>query len=345
MKRVEELDFTRVIAMLFVIVIHVTRAFIYNESRFTLFGMNLAFFLNQTARFAVPMFVLLSGLSLSLSNTQDSYGTFLKKRFQKLGIPYLFWFLLYFLHNIRTNGTALRSLTCGDVLQSFLMGQAAPHLYFVAVIFQFYLLFPLLRKWVNTSPGGAVLVSFLVTYCIQKCYFFKSCGFDWIPPWIKPCLWILFPTWIFYFVTGMALKRLLPQLQKLAARCAPSILMGTAVFLLFYTKEAQVTDSIESIKTGLDLYVPLVLLSCFALWHFIGNWTWVRSLTRFLADRSMTIYFCHVLILQSLCRFSIFQGGILHMLLLLVLVFLLAVCVASLLQKLPALFQRRPACT
>ena len=78
-QRLLPLDFLRVLACLAVMVIHVTSAFIYNDSGVTLWGMNPAFMLNQAARFSVPLFLLLSGFSLGMGRSQ-SYGTFLKTR-------------------------------------------------------------------------------------------------------------------------------------------------------------------------------------------------------------------------------------------------------------------------
>ncbi len=83
-ERLIELDYVRSIAMLAVIVIHVSSTFIYTESAFSLFNMNLAFILNQAAHFSVPLFVLLSGMALSISQSNLSYVSFVKKRLSKI---------------------------------------------------------------------------------------------------------------------------------------------------------------------------------------------------------------------------------------------------------------------
>ena len=99
MKRIEELDFTRIIAMIAVITIHVTSAYIGYQSNILVMGMNVAFILNQLTRFAVPLFILLSGTSLGLSANDDSYREFLHKRLTKIGIPYLAWTAVYIIYN------------------------------------------------------------------------------------------------------------------------------------------------------------------------------------------------------------------------------------------------------
>ena len=125
--RLTGIDFLRVLAMAAVILGHVTAAYIHNESSFTLLGMNPAFFLNQAARFSVPMFFLLSGFSLGLREQPLSSPAFWKGRFLRVLPPYLIWTLIYELWN--------RNLGPRQLLRDLLTGQAAPHLYFIPIIF------------------------------------------------------------------------------------------------------------------------------------------------------------------------------------------------------------------
>ncbi len=118
MKKVEELDAARVWSMLAVIAIHVTAPYIGADSDFLLGGMNLAYIINQAARFAVPLFVLLSGASLGLGKAQPA-GQFYRRRVVKLGIPYVCWTMVYTLW-------AHQSLAPGALVRRFLLGQAAP---------------------------------------------------------------------------------------------------------------------------------------------------------------------------------------------------------------------------
>lgn len=108
MNRIEELDFARVLAMLSVITIHVTSTFVHYNSRVAVSGMNLAFILNQLSRFAVPLFILLSGVSCGL-NGFCTARQFLRRRLIKTGVPYLIWSLVYMLYNIHADLSALRN--------------------------------------------------------------------------------------------------------------------------------------------------------------------------------------------------------------------------------------------
>ena len=64
MKRNEQIDFARVVAMLSVVMIHVSAPYINNSSIYSVANMNLAFILNQVTRFAVPLFILISVLEM-----------------------------------------------------------------------------------------------------------------------------------------------------------------------------------------------------------------------------------------------------------------------------------------
>ena len=89
------LDFLRDLAMLAVMLIHVTSTYIAAESHVTFLGMNLALFLNQASRFSVPLFLFLSGYSLGIGDKPMTYRAFLKRRASRVLAPYLVWVLVY----------------------------------------------------------------------------------------------------------------------------------------------------------------------------------------------------------------------------------------------------------
>ena len=288
--------------MLAVIAIHVTAPYIGANSDFLLGGMNLAYLINQAARFAVPLFVLLSGASLGLGKALPA-GQFYRRRVVKLGVPYVCWFAVYTL-------TQHQSLAPGALVRRFLLGQAAPHLYFVVIIFQLYLLYPLLRRWMARSASWCLLGAFLITYGVEKLIVLQRAGFSVIPGFLRPYLWQLFPTWLFYFALGMAATREnLGRLQQFAARHKVVIAAAAVVFTGLYVLESKATGDIEAIKSPLNVYVPLVLLAVFALWPpLAARLKWMRPATAFLARHSMTVYFGHVLLLYWLRTWPVFAG-------------------------------------
>lgn len=87
--RLLEIDFLRLVSMLAVISIHVSSTYLSYETGHLFLGMNLAFLLNQAARFSVPLFLLLSGFSLEQTGRQVPYLTFLRTRSARVLPPYL----------------------------------------------------------------------------------------------------------------------------------------------------------------------------------------------------------------------------------------------------------------
>ncbi len=325
--RVFELDFVRVVAMFSVIAIHVSSTYIYSGSNMHLLGMNLAFILNQVTRFAVPLFVLLSGISIGLGTTGTNVPEFYKNRFIKIGIPYVIWSILYILYN---NHADLGAIDLQTILRTILLGQAAPHLYFVVIIFQLYLLVPLLKKFATLYPIKSVLISFIISYGIQEEFYFLKYDLNLIPNIIRPYLWLLFPTWIFYFVFGLVIANdnFLMLIQKVASKNAITIIVVTLVYAFFYVVESNVTNSLDSIKTSLNIYVPLVLLFSFSVWSYLKHIFVVQRIILFLSKHSSTIYFEHVLTLYFFRRFAFFSRGMSGMILLFIIVALTSCLVA-----------------
>lgn len=331
MKRVEQIDFARVLAMLSVILIHVTSTYIHNESKFMILDMNFAFILNQTARFSVPLFIMLSGISLSLSGISCGLRNFYKRKLLKIGIPYIFWFFIYFLYSHKSN---LIAVTLCLLIKSFLLGQAMSHLYFIILIFQFYLLYPILSVFIKKSPLKSILISFIVSYLIQQLFFLRNFNVDLMPAFIKPYLWMLFPTWLFYFTVGAALTRNhLSLIQKFVSQHKILVLIVTIICSTFYVIESKATNDLDSIKTSLNTYTLFAALSAFALWEYLGKYQIMKKIINYLAKHSMTIYFNHVLVLCFFRRFSMFNQGMSGMFLLYVAVVTVATAFADIIDR------------
>jgi surface polysaccharide O-acyltransferase-like enzyme len=137
-ERIKSIDCLRGIAILAVLLIHTTTRTL-EASNFNLVGFSFTLFLNQIARFAVPMFFIISGFVLEISDHGDlSYWSFIKKRFSKVFIPYVFWSLIYYFLVYNSNHD--------NLFKVFLTGNASYQLYFIPALLVFYLTFPLLHK-------------------------------------------------------------------------------------------------------------------------------------------------------------------------------------------------------
>ncbi len=345
--RLLELDFLRTISMLAVMMGHASSTYLHQETSIQFLSMNLASLLNQAVRFSVPLFLLLSGFSLGVGAKQTSYFSFLKRRAVRVLLPYLMWTMIYSLSNTGYHFSVWLDQLANPswLLRTVLTGQSAPHLYFIPIILQCYLLYPLLKRWVDRWPVQSTAWAMAVTLLLQGCYTLHHFGIIVAPPPVY--LWLTFPVWGFYFVAGMFLQTL--DLEHLKQRCKenalPLLAMGGVLSVLY---------SAVSLRTGLlhAIKPELMVVTIWAFFCGIGVWEWIKAWpglaagVTFLSCHSMGIYYCHVLIIYFLHRFPRFLMGTSGMLLLFFATLVLSAGFTAVLSKMGNLiFQRNIART
>lgn len=166
------IDCLRTIAIFAVLAIH-TSTRILEASSFNVQGFNFTFFINQTSRFAVPLFFMISGFVLELSYPfHQNYLEYLKKRFSRIFLPYLFWSFIYY-YFIYTKHT----INFGTTL---LYGASSYQLYFIPTLLIFYIIFPIIHKiyrlianrWILILLGFIQLLILTYEYYIHPLPFF-----------------------------------------------------------------------------------------------------------------------------------------------------------------------------
>ena len=336
MTRRSELDWVRSAAMLSVLLIHVSSTFVSRPSQLSLLGVTPAFFCNQAARFAVPLFFMLSGLSLGLSRRPVKLPDFWLRRLRRVGLPYLLWTVFYFLLN-RGFRLSLEPGLLRALGRDLLLGSASSHLWFISTLLQLYLLYPLLRllqaRFPRLTLGFGLLLSLFCTLIIYVPLPLRG--------WWRPYLWLLFPTWLGFFLLGMALGE--ERLRRLTDFCFRRrtllLLLGLAAALL-YAWDARRSGNLDSIKPQLFVYAPLCFAALCAAWPALKRLPGAEKAAAFLAARSMGVYFCHVFLLTLLRRVSFLTANTAGMLLLFAATLLLSLALVFLWEKLCSLLRR-----
>ncbi|MDD4792007.1 MAG: acyltransferase [Firmicutes bacterium] len=144
--RIYELDVFRAICTITVLLGHVTSypvGFLSTDSRF----YSLYLGVNSFCRFAIQAFLFLSGAVLAHSYAHRWQGpesalAMWRRRLLDPGIPYVVWSIIYTLLAIRRG----RQISACTFLRLLATGKAWDHLYFIVLMFQFYLLFPLMLR-------------------------------------------------------------------------------------------------------------------------------------------------------------------------------------------------------
>ncbi|KPN95217.1 acyltransferase [Lysinibacillus sp. ZYM-1] len=206
MKRahIDELNITRALAILAVLLIHSTSTpvtALSNESKL----YSLYVFFNIFPKFAVPVFIFLSGFVLFYNYIQKDFTKklivrFYKKRVTQILIPYLIFSVFYYTavqfyvtHDFSLTWHALFSF---EFLEKLLIGKAYTHLYYIFIMVQFYLMFPLFLYILKKKPALSPHLIW-IGFALQWIFIQLNAEF-----WQYPYRGSISFSYIFYFLTG-----------------------------------------------------------------------------------------------------------------------------------------------
>lgn len=150
-KNIQWLDTLRTLALLGVIVIHVstpTVKMIYDKNmEFWWIGN----FVDSSVRFAVPLFLILSGATLLTK--EYKLGEFYKRRITRVLFPFMFWMIIYWIYRWIILAPTHQPRTFSSILQwgtdLFLNEGISKHFWYIYMILFIYLFIPFIGKGVR----------------------------------------------------------------------------------------------------------------------------------------------------------------------------------------------------
>ncbi len=155
----------RLISMFAVIVLHTTSPLLFAIKGTPLRDWITGDIYNALVRFAVPVFVMITG-ALSL-NREYELSDFLKKRIGRLILPFIFWSLVYIGYRLYNEEITFTMDIWADtkfVLHQLISGSYY-HLWYVYELMGLYLVMPILSKFVQNATEQE-LIYFLVIWYI-----------------------------------------------------------------------------------------------------------------------------------------------------------------------------------
>lgn len=296
-------DNLRVIATIAVIGIHVSSDYAPSTGTISTYDFCIGNIFDSLSRFAVPVFVMLSG-ALLLSK-EYSIDVFIKKRLVRLLLPFLFWSLVYIGHIFFKEIIADSKVGFWQIAREgfvLLRDGASIHMWYIYMIIGLYLFVPIIGKWIRASTekeiiyflGIWVIVMLLDQPIISK---------------IKPDIdFSYFSGYLGYLVLGYYLKIKSFGTRKRQNTIGISLIgigLGTTIlgtFLVqYYTK--------KYVSTFYEPLSPNILLYASGLFIFFKNKDIslkpIASTRNFFSRYSYGIYLFHVLILSKLDDFDI----------------------------------------
>jgi surface polysaccharide O-acyltransferase-like enzyme len=250
---------------------------------------------NTLARPSVPLFVLLSGSLLLQPSKIEPLSTFFKKRFKRIGLPFLFWGIAYFAWRFFVNH---EELSLNSILQGIFTGPYF-HFWFLYMLVGLYLITPILRVIVAYSDrkllGFFILLWFLGVAVAPLLSLF---GYS-----LESNVFVILG-WVGYYLLGIYLL----QVRLSSTKLFILLILGltwTAVGTYFMTA---IFGGIRSFFFN-DYLSASVILTSVALFQLLRTFSPIRLGTRSprtgrllhqISQNTLPIYLFHVMILESL---------------------------------------------
>jgi Acyltransferase family len=245
--------------------------------------------------------------------------SFWKRRYWLVGVPYLAWTGIYLIFSLITVNASWDEV--GIFLRhNLLLGYS--QLYFVIVIFEFYLVFPLLMKLFAKVGHGRILAVSLALAMLIGCFLHYPSWFAPLSdanktinahlPWGRNIL-----VYQVFFIAGMFVAFHLDEVVTFVSRHYRRIFVGTItvgiLMVIWYMVSVWTGTSIEQAS---DIYEPQAILWCLAAIAgiFSLSWWWQqrtpesggggarRSLPSpaYLAGLTGGIFFTHTIFITTL---------------------------------------------
>lgn len=291
-----ELNFLRAIAAFLVIAIHIV------SGRVTI--SKFAFAWDVAMICAVPIFIILSGYLLHYTyqdNRQLNYLEFLKKRLSKVLIPYLIWTIIYMIYSL--NGNYIKIFSLGffyDLLKNLITGRGFIHLYFMVIIIQLYIIFPLLRNLYNKHSKLTWIVSFVLSLYFNMEPYFRQRNIYILPAAGVPYYSDFFAKWIFYFVLGMYFA---DNSQKLIALVTSKKAELTIVWTSLCISVVMLSRALGMSSPILNPITIVYDISCFLLLYavcfcFREKFSRFTVFMEWFSKQSFIIYLSHLILIK-----------------------------------------------
>lgn len=293
-KRKSEISYLNILLCLFVIFIHIISFAVSGFPTGTL-SYNLAMFPWRMVSFVVQGFILLSGVKLFLTRKDEiSYGKYLKLRVKGVILPYIFSYAIYYTFYFVVYDYPLNATF---ILKHLVLGSLTCHFYFIPLLFQFDLLFPLWKWFINKFSPIIVIPFVLLVSLIFEIY---------LPDMVKTAIpdsnFIyndrLFTTYLAYWVIGCYIGKYYDKFEELVKKNFSVILTFFGIsFCLFchYTYLAfNYITYIPFMNQVHSLYCVMVIIFLFTIFMRLP-----KNIPRFLSaidTASYDIYLWHMLL-------------------------------------------------
>jgi surface polysaccharide O-acyltransferase-like enzyme len=157
----------RLIALYAVIILHCSSPLLMAYGKVSMPDWWAADCLNALVRFAVPVFVMITGALLL--HREYEIGSFLKKRLSRVVIPFLFWSLVYIWYSWYNEEITFGNDAWANIKQvlHLLKYGSSYHLWYVYMLIGLYFFIPVIGKFVRNASEKEILYFLAVWFAVM----------------------------------------------------------------------------------------------------------------------------------------------------------------------------------
>lgn len=198
-------DLLRVLSIVAVVALHASAVRVVGLERIESVSWWTAHIIDSSCRWAVPIFVMLSGALMLDPGRQDRPTDFYRKRMKRIVVPLVFWAIVYISWRRFYHG---EQMTWQDVRRSLWDGLTDYHLYYLFIIAGLYVVTPLARRLVKGTPPWMcwAVVTVMLWLSID----------GWVATYLPVNATTRFVPYVSFFLMGYLLRSIpLPSLARL----------------------------------------------------------------------------------------------------------------------------------
>lgn len=240
----------RIIAVSFIVILH-SASFLFNNSEINTYSWWVGNVLNSLSRWAVPIFVMISGILLLDASKKNTTGEFYLCRASRILIPTVFWALIYsflWYYQVKLSG---EEISVKEIIYNLISGKPYYHMWFMFMITGMYFFTPFIKRMVSTLDNSEFNIISTATFLLSIIYIIDS--------YISGFHSVIWPLWclpfIPYFVFGY-------YMRKRTVNLSLTTLMVLCVILITLSS---VSTSYVSARTGANTSYFFEPLSVFVI--------------------------------------------------------------------------------
>jgi surface polysaccharide O-acyltransferase-like enzyme len=293
-ENVFSVELLRVVSIAAVVLIHTTTR-VLEFTKYDLNGFPFALFLNQAARFAVPMFFLISGFVLEHGyHHNENFLVFFKKRVDKILLPYLFWSFIYYFFVYKEHSM--------NFAEALISGNSSYQLYFIPTLIIFYFFFPLIHGMFRFLSKWYVLIllGILEIWLLNQDYFVNNITLPY------PVSVVFFNFYI--FLLGMVGSHHRKKIKIVLEEIKYLLIFGSVALAFYlYNQGKFIYYLTYNINAFYSQWRPLVLAYTIVVSGVLLYIYSKRSVNHYtikkLARYSLFVFFVHTLIIEIVWKY------------------------------------------